>query len=213
MTTTTPKDFYAVLEVSRQATSEEIRSRFRQVARERHPDRFQGEAKARAEQEFQLVTEAANVLLNPEKRRGHDVETYQPEVHRRQEEAKVGKMLMQRGRIAYKSGNHFEAAEAFERAVSEDPNNAFGWYFLARASSHNRRWLSKGVAAIAKAVELEPTNADYLQLGGKLCAMANMPARAEKYYQKALSWGADEQEILEALSQLDLSTTQRGEIS
>ena len=69
MTTITPKDFYAVLEVSRQATPEEIRSRFRQLARERHPDRFQGEAKARAEQEFQLVTEAANVLLNPEKRR------------------------------------------------------------------------------------------------------------------------------------------------
>jgi DnaJ-class molecular chaperone len=213
MTTTTPRDFYAVLEVSRQATAEEIRSCFRKLARERHPDRFQGPAKARAEEDFQLLTEAANVLLNPEKRRGHDVEIYQPEVHRRQEEAALAKMLMQRGRIAYKSGNHFEAVEAFDRAVREDPKNAFAWYFLARACSHNRRWLSRGVAAIETAVKLEPTNADYLQLGGAICAKANMTAKAEKYYQKALSWGADEAEIQEALSRLDFDTTKRGEFS
>ncbi len=213
MTTIIPKDFYAVLEVSRQATVEEIRSRFRQLARERHPDRFQGEAKAKAEQEFQLITEAANVLLNAEKRRGHDMELYQPEVHRRQEEAALAKMLMQRGRIAYKSGNYFEAVEAFDRAVREDPKNAFAWYFLARSCSHNRRWLSRGVTAIATAVKLEPTNADYLQLAGDICAKANMTTKAEAYYQKALSWGADEADIHEALERLDLATTHRGEFS
>ena len=213
MTTIAPKDFYAVLEVSRQATVEEIRSRFRQLARERHPDRFQGEAKVQAEQDFQLITEAANVLLNAEKRRGHDMEIYQPEVHRRQEEAALAKMLMQRGRIAYKSGNYFEAVEAFDRAVREDPKNAFAWYFLARACSHNRRWLSRGVTAIAKAVKLEPTNADYLQLAGDICARASRTAKAERYYQKALSWGADESEIDEALKRLDLTNTQRGEFS
>ena len=213
MTTTTPRDFYSVLEVSKDATAEEIRSRFRQLARECHPDRFQGAKKARAEQDFQRITEAANVLLNPEKRRGHDMEIYQPEVHRRQEEAALAKMLMQRGRIAYKSGNYFEAIEAFDRAVREDPKNAYAWYFLARASSHNRRWLSRGVAAVATAVKLEPTNADYLQLAGQICAKANMTSRAERYYQKALSWGADETEISEALDQLSLTTTQRGEFS
>lgn len=212
-TTVNSKDFYAVLEVSRQATVEEIRNRFRQLARERHPDRFQGEAKARAEEEFQRITEAANVLLNPEKRRGHDMEIFEPEVHRRQEEAALAKMLMQRGRIAYKSGNHFEAFEAFDRAVREDPKNAFAWYFLARASSHNRRWLSRGVAAIATAVKLEPTNADYLRLAGDICSKANMTAKAEQYYQKALSWGADEGEIREAMERLDLATKQRGEFS
>lgn len=213
MTTKVPKDYYSVLEVSRQATQEEIRLRFRQLARERHPDRFRGAEKAQAEERFQLITEAANVLLHPEKRRGHDMELYEPEAHRRHEEAALAKMLMQRGRIALKTRNLLEAVEAFDRAVREEPKNAQAWYLLAQACSQNRRWMSRGVAAISSAVKLEPTNADYCQLAGDICAKANMTSRAERYYRKALSWGADEVEIHEALDRLQLSATHRGDFS
>lgn len=213
MTTTKPRDYYAVLDVSRSATTDQIRDRFRQLARERHPDRFRGPEKAQAELDFQLITEAANVLLHPEKRRGHDMELFQPEVNRRQEEARMSKMLMQRGRLAYKSRNYFEAVENFDRAVREDPRNAYAWYFLARACSHNRRWQSRAVVAITTAVKLEPTNADYLQLAGNICASANMTSRADKYYQEALSWGADEAEIAEALSRLQSTSEHRGDFS
>lgn len=207
------KDYYAVLEVSRQATPEQIRERFRQLTRERHPDRFQGAEKAQAEHDFQLITEAANVLLHPEKRRGHDMELFQPETNRRQEEARMSKMLIQRGRLAYKARNWVEAVENFDRAVREDPKNAQAWYFLARACSHNRRWLSRAVAAIATAVKLEPTNADYLQLAGDTCARANMTSRAEKYYREALSWGADDEEIEQALGRLESTEVHRGDFS
>jgi len=207
------KDYYAVLAVSRQATMEQIRERFRQLARERHPDRFQGPQKAQAELEFQLLTEAANVLLHTERRRGHDMELYQPEQQQRHEEARLAKMLMQRGQLAYKGRNYFEAVEHFDHAVREDPKNALAWYFLARACSHNRRWQSRAVAAISSAVKLEPTNADYLQLAGKICARANMTSRAEKYYRQALSWGGDEEEIQEALGRLQSTSTHRGDFS
>lgn len=47
------KDFYSVLALPRNATEDQIRQRFRELARTRHPDRFQGVTeKARAEQEF-----------------------------------------------------------------------------------------------------------------------------------------------------------------
>ena len=42
------RDFYTVLAVPRNATEEQIRQRFRELARTRHPDRFQGAEKARA---------------------------------------------------------------------------------------------------------------------------------------------------------------------
>jgi len=213
VTLTNPKDYYAVLEVSRQATPDQIRDRFRQLTRERHPDRFRGEEKAKAELEFQLITEAANVLLHPEKRRGHDMELFQPAMNRREEEARLSKMLIQRGRLAYQGRNYVEAVENFDRAVREAPKNAQAWYFLARACSHNRRWLSRAVAAIATAVKLEPTNADYLQLAGDICARANMTSRAEKYYNEALSWGADEDEIEEALGRLVSTVAHRGDFS
>lgn len=198
----TDNDYYEVLGVSRDASSEGIRSRFRELARERHPDRFQGEEKVQAELHFQRLTQAASVLLDPEKRRGHDMELFRPESVQRAEEARLSKMLMQRGRIAYKSGNFFEAVENFDRAAQEDPENAVAWYYLARACSHSRRWLSRGVAAITTAAKIEPTNADYLKLAGDLCARANMTTRAERYYRKAQSWGADADEIDEALSRL-----------
>lgn len=204
-------DYYRVLEVARDATTDEIREKFREWARLRHPDRFSGDEKTRAEHEFQLLTQAANVLLDPEKRRGHDMELFQPEVHQRHEEDRLAKMLMQRGRIAYKSGRFVEAVENFDRAVREDAKNAYAWYYLARACSHNRRWLSRGVAAIATAVKLEPTNAEYLQLAGDLCARGNMTKRAERYYRKAQSWGADPAEIEEALKRLESDAKTRGD--
>ena len=205
------KDYYAVLGVPRSASSDEIRDRFRELARERHPDRFDGKEKAEAEANFQQLTEALNVLLDPERRRGHDMELFQPEVHRRQEEGAMGKMLMQRGRIAYKSGNYIEAVENFDRATREDPKNAHAWYYLARACSRNRRWLSRAVPAIATAVKLEPTNADYLQLAGNICAQANMTRRAERYYRQALSWGADPGEVEEAIARLSEAAEKRGD--
>ena len=73
-----PSDYYAVLGVAREAGAGEIRRRFRELARERHPDRFQGEEKARAEREFQALTEAFNVLYDPARRRLHDAELSQP---------------------------------------------------------------------------------------------------------------------------------------
>jgi curved DNA-binding protein CbpA len=196
-------DYYLVLEVSRDATRDQIRERFRELARERHPDRFPSAEKARAELEFQRLTQAASVLLDPDKRRGHDIELSQPHSPERQEEVRLVRMLLQRGKVAYNSRNFVEAVESFDRATTEDPNNAAAWYYLARACSHSRRWLSRGVTAILAAVKLEPTNADFLQLAGDLCARAKMTTRAERYYVQAESWGADPAEIRAALDRLE----------
>lgn len=203
-------DYYLVLEVPRDATTDQIRARFRELARQRHPDTFSPEEKPRAELEFQRLTQAASVLLDPEKRRGHDMELFQPETQQRQEEARLARMLMQRGQIAYKSRNFVEALENFDRATYEDPKNPSAWYYLARACSHNRRWLSRGVNAIATAVKLEPTNADYLQLAGDLCARAKMTTKAQRYYLMAETWGADPVEIRESLQRLETPGGARG---
>lgn len=205
------KDYYAILGVARNATNQEVRTQFRRLARERHPDRFTGEEKAQAEEEFQRLTEAFNVLNDPEKRRGHDLELFKPEAHRRQEEGAMGKMLIQRGRLAYRSGNYVEAIDNFDRATADDPKNGQAWYYLAQACSRNRRWLSRAVKAIGTAVKLEPTNADYLQLAGDICARANMTRRAERYYQKALAWGADPEEVEEAIGRLTRASETRGD--
>lgn len=60
------KDYYDVLGVSRDATSEEIKKAFRRLARESHPDSNPGDASAEAR--FREVAEAYEVLSDPQKR-------------------------------------------------------------------------------------------------------------------------------------------------
>lgn len=199
------QNYYAILGVPQNATREQIRERFQTLARERHPDRFQGEEKARAELEFQAVTEAFNILSSPEMRRQHDAELARPIASPgpRVDKGQVARVYLKRGAKAYRERNYLEAAENFDRATREDPDNAQAWHHLARACAHQRRWLSRATNAIARACELESMNADYLKLAGELFARAQMPARAVQYYRQAQQWGGDDPAIQKAIDELE----------
>lgn len=60
------EDYFQLLGVSRDASSEEIKKAYRKVALEHHPDRNQGSAES--EEHFKKITEAYEVLRDPEKR-------------------------------------------------------------------------------------------------------------------------------------------------
>jgi molecular chaperone DnaJ len=70
LATQAKRDYYETLGVSRKATDQEIKSSYRKLAMQYHPDRNPGNP--HAEEQFKECTEAYGVLIDAEKRQRYD---------------------------------------------------------------------------------------------------------------------------------------------
>jgi molecular chaperone DnaJ len=66
----TRTDYYKVLGVAKNASADEIKKAYRKLARQYHPDRNPGDAKA--EERFKEIQQAYDVLHDPDKRKQYD---------------------------------------------------------------------------------------------------------------------------------------------
>ena len=64
------KDYYKILGVAKTATTDEIKKAFRKLAVKYHPDKNPGNKSA--EEKFKEITEANEVLSDPEKRKKYE---------------------------------------------------------------------------------------------------------------------------------------------
>ncbi|MCU0862612.1 MAG: DnaJ domain-containing protein [Planctomycetes bacterium] len=65
-------DYYTTLGVSRSASAEEIKRSYRKLAKEWHPDRHPPHKRKEVEEKFKAISEANEVLSDPEKRKRYD---------------------------------------------------------------------------------------------------------------------------------------------
>lgn len=195
-------NYYEILGVERAASEEAIRQRFRQLARENHPDRYAGDDKASAERSFQTLTEAVNVLTNSSKRRQHDSELAANVPKAATDFTQIAKAFLSRGVKSFNEGD-FEAARSnFDMAVKHNPEDVRAQHYLALACARNPSMIRQAVQAIETAIQLEPYNPAYLKLAGLLCKKAGLLAKAERHYEEALRWDQDSSDINAALKEL-----------
>ncbi|HEX9734090.1 MAG TPA: DnaJ domain-containing protein [Thermoanaerobaculia bacterium] len=192
------KNFYQVMGVERNATQAEITARFRELVRERHPDRFEGEEKLRAEKDFQDITEAFNVLRDARRRGQHDSDLDRP-APSQHDPGQTAKVYLGRGVRAYKTGNYLEAADNFDRATQAEPGNAQAWHHLALTCYQEERWLDKARDAIEQAVALRADHTPYVKLAARIYVKSGMVPKAKEYYNSLLRLGGFDATVRQAL--------------
>ncbi len=195
-------NYYEVLGVERSANEQQIRDRFRKLARENHPDRYKGNDKAEAERKFQTLTEAVNVLTNPTRRKQHDNELASGNDSGTVDFAQIAKAYVAKGAKAFNSGDIRTAYENFDLAVKHNPNDAKALHYLALAASRIPSNIRQAVQAIEAAVQREPVNPTFLKDAGLICKRAGLKAKAERYLEEALKWDRDNIELQTALAEL-----------
>ena len=195
--------YYTILGVPKNATSKQVRERFLQLARDRHPDRYPEEEKEEAEFAFQQITQAYNILHDPRRRRQYDEEQdLQTRSPTQDVNTQAARVYLKRGVEAFRKKRYQEAATNLEQATQEDGKDPQSWYYLSEVYAQRTSLLSKALAAAVKACELDPVNPDYLKQAGKLAALGGMTTRAAKYYRDALSFGGEDAEVRAALKAL-----------
>ncbi len=197
-----PRNFYEILSVDREATVDQIKAAFRQLARTRHPDRFAGATRARAEVEFQEITEAYNTLLDPERRSRYDRTLTTTGVAPPTNPKDIARALLGRAVGLMKNGDLSGAADAFQQSVAHDPQNARARHLYGMFLAQQAGRLDEALRQLDQAVRLDPLNPKLLLDAARVFAKANMAARATRLAETAAQLSPDDPAVEALLRQL-----------
>ena len=159
------RDPYSVLGVSQNASDEEVKKAYRELARKYHPDNYQNNPLADlAEEKMKEINEAYEMITRT--RSGGGQRDYgagyqyqqQPQYNYQQQRAE-GAALFSRVRQCINRGE-LNQAEALLRSSEQKPAE---WYFLYGHIAYQKGWLDEAVTYFKTAYSMEPGNTEYRQ--------------------------------------------------
>ncbi len=167
-------DPYEVLGVKRDATEDEIKAAYRELAKKYHPDKYQNNPLADlAEEKLREVNEAYDMLKNKGANgpaTGNGGRPRDPKFDAIRREIDNGNL---------------GAAEAMLSRITE--KNA-EWIFLSGMLSYKKGWYDDAVSKIQQAVSMDPQNQEYRR------ALANLMNSGGMYRNAAYGKGYTSQE-------------------
>lgn len=155
------RDPYTVLGVSSNASDQEIKKAYRELARKYHPDNYVDNPLADlAEEKMKEINEAYEAI---QKQRSGGGGSYQSGSSSsggyQQQQQYGGNPTYARVRNLINMGDLNTA----ERLLDEMPQHGGEWYFLRGSIAYRRGWLDEAMQNYSLAVQMEPNNMEYRQ--------------------------------------------------
>ena len=196
-------NYYEILGVSRNASTEEITAAFKKLVRDLHPDRYDNEdEKKEAERKFKEVTRAFNILKDPVKRREYD-KTLASESYSTPKESKAGSEdYFKKGVMLYKAGDYENAEAYFQSAIVRGMATPQCYYYLALAQKHLPRRSKKVVENLEKAINLDPLNVKYRMELADFYLEKGVKSKAVFHYKRVLKIEPNNKKAYEILKSL-----------
>ena len=202
---------YDTLGIERDATEQEIRAAFRKLAMKNHPDRFAGDQRAAAEEKFQGITEAFNVLSHPESRAKYDQEIAQGSESKGMDRREIARRLAAKGSQALREGDVKEALEDLKMAIDHDDECSRAHYFYAVGLGKIVGRERDALRHAERAATLEPNNATMKAEAAVLSLAAGMKSRALRLAQQALDLDPTNVKASQVLQQAEAPAKSGGE--
>jgi curved DNA-binding protein CbpA len=179
-------DYYQLLGVGPQASVAEIRQAYAQLAREKHPDRFQeAAAKQQAQKLFQDITTAFNTLSNPKARQEYDQARDKPQPKTPEE---IAAAAFEGSHAALEAGQLDEAVSLLRTAVHHAPGQLAYQLALGRALGRatSPAAVREAVQVLERVTQLSPQNAAAFGELAAVLARSGLKLRAQKAVEAAL---------------------------
>lgn len=158
------KDPYAVLGVSKNATDEEIKNAYRELARKYHPDNYQDNPLSElASEKMKEINEAYDAIINSRRGRKNTYDGNFTGDSSASAFPEVRTLINQ---------NRLEQAQEVLDGVPVQSRNA-EWYFLNGTVLYRRGWFDQAYTSFATACRMEPTNPEYRNALNRAQGQAN----------------------------------------
>jgi tetratricopeptide (TPR) repeat protein len=214
-------NFYQIFRVNKQASDEDIKKAYFQLARKFHPDRFDRSLpaadRAKIEDVFDKITKAYHTLTDRELRKSYDVKMPVAGADDKGKDTlKQADTKFRQAKTLYSQARYEDAINLLEEVVRL--NRLKGGYFLLLALTEMKipGFRRRAEEHFLKAIELEPWNPECYVGLGILYKLEGMTLKATKQFQKALEYDGEHEAArreLEALTGEKKKTGLKGLLS
>jgi len=175
-------DPYSVLGVSPNASDEEIKKAYRELARKYHPDNYQNNPLADlAEEKMKEINEAYETITKQRSGGGGSYQRPSGGYQYSHQQSGSANPTYARIRNLINSGDLGTA----ERLLNEVPQKNGEWYFLSGSIAYRKGWLDEAMQNYSLACQMDPGNMEYRQ------ALAMMQQGGQAYRPYGYSGGMD----------------------